>query len=360
MMIERVGRNLREFVYQGMASVDVECFLALNRYCQRIESLTLFDVTIDRKLITLLMPVLENLKTLYIDRYLLIKKVRLEGPLNEGEVDAEGDVDVLTDIQCLMLCLCNLKHLSIGEPFDKDSFLSHGYLSTLLDLLTLNLNLARNTGFTEFGEYFGHTFLPLTSLELILPNDGVVDYDKFCLGLENLSHLEALKLNNLQNKHFGLLIPSLRLVRNLKLLHLNCAQGVILSKSVQQQLNRIDNKKLFSVQISSLKNFNFRFLHSLRWWSTLRSFEIHNCEKFNNDDLLAICAKATNKFTSIVVGNCAILPDIVHLLVRISKLRIYNLNFKFYHENHYIFDRFERETMRTIIQYIHVTNFFSK
>lgn len=361
-MIERIGFNLRKIVYQGMGNTDFECFDAVNCYCQRIESITLCDVTIDFNLGRLLMPVLENLQHLHIDRYLMIKKVRVEGPLNEGEELPEDDAeDVLTDIQCLMLCCQNLKHLFIGEPFDKDSFMSHEYLETLLNLETLNLNLTRNVSFREFGEYFGHTFLPLSTLELIFPNDGVTDYDLFCKGLEELKQLKVLNLHNLQNKHFFLLIPGIRKVASLQQLQLNCAQGVILSKSVQQQMSRIDNKMLQDVMISSLKNTSFKFMWTFKLWSNLRSFEISSCDKFKNEDLLEICSRVTNKFSSITVRDCGSLtPEIVHLLVRISKLRKYHLTFYFYHANQETMSRFEKETVRTIIKNINVKNFLAQ
>lgn len=359
-MIERIGASLREFVYQGIASVDVDCFTAVNRYCRRITSLTLCDVTIDMNLITLLVPVLDHLKKLQIDRYLLIKKLRVEGPLNEGD-EPEVDEDVPSDIQCFMLCMPHLTELTIGEPFDKDSFMSHDYLSTLLNLRLLKLNLARNRTFTEFGEYFGqHSFLPLLSLELNLPNDGVTDYDLFCTGLENLKQLEELQLTNLQNKHFWLLIPYLRKIKSLRVLHLNCAQGVIISKSVQRIFPRIENKNLKELKINRLINLKFDFLYSMRCWSYLRSFEIANCEKFADEDLLEICTRVSRSFITMTVRNCSLTPKIVHLLVKISKLRVYNLNFYFYHETQEVLSKFTKQTERTIIQYINVNNFLSE
>lgn len=358
-IIERIGASLRTLVYRGIGSTDIECFSAVNRWCAQIASLTLYDVTIDSNLIRLLMPVLDHLKHLHIDRYLMAKQVRVEGPLNEGEEPPEEEAaDVLSDIQCLMLCVPNLTHLLIGEPFDKDSFMSHDCLSTLWNLQTLNLNLTRNVSFAEFGDYFSHTFLPLHSLELILPNEGVTDYDKFCAGVGQLQKLTVLKLHNLQNKHFSLLIPGLRGVKGLRVLHLNCAQGVILSKSVQHQMARIDNKMLQEVAISALKNSSFHFLASLKWWPLLRSFELVNCEKLKNEDLLEICSKMTNKCTTVTVrDNFAVTQDIVHLLVRISKLRIYTLTFNFYHNTQEMFNRFQRETEKTIIQNINVNNY---
>lgn len=358
-MIERIGGNLRRLIYRGIGSTDIECFSAVHRYCQRIDTLTLFDVTIDSNLNRLLMPVLESLKSLYIDRYLMVKQVRVLGPLNEGEEPPEEEEDIFSVIQCLMICMTNLEHLFIGEPFDKDSFMVHDYLSMMLNLKSLNLNLTRNDTFAEFGAYFGHTFLPLTSLELIFPNEGVTDYDKFCSGLINLQHLKQLKLHNLQNKHFGLLVPGIRNIKSLETLKLNCAQGVILSKAVQYLLTRIDNKELFAASIGSLKNQSFQFLYTMKWWKNLRSFEILNCDKFNNDDLLEICLRAT-KLISVTVKDCIGLhANIVHQLVRISKIRIYNITFNFYHQNQEIFSKFEKETERTIIQYINVNNFYN-
>lgn len=360
-MIERIGGSLRDLVYRGIGSTDIECFSAVNSYCQGIERLTLYDVTVDMNLLLLLMPVLDHLKHLHIDRYLMYKTVRVEGPLNEGEEPSPEDTeDPLSDIQCLMLCAINLNSLFIGEPFDKDSFMSHEYISTLLNLRYLNLNLTRNVSFAEFGEYFSHSFLPLESLELIFPNEGVTDYDKFCEGLENLQNLKNLTLNNLQNKHFWFLVPGVRKIMNLQVLKLNCAQGVNLSKSVQRIFTRLDNKTLRHVTLSSMKNSSLQFLWTLRWWANLRSFEIVNCEAFKNDDLLQICSRVTNKFVTVSVKDCSLSPEIVHLLVKISKLRIYNLTFNFYHPNQDILIKFRKETDRTVIQYINVNNYLSE
>lgn len=356
--ISRIG-NLKKLVYYGMASNDIECFSAVNRYCHKIVHLTLYDVTVDTNLIRLLMPILENLKDLHIDRYLMVKKVRVEGPLNLGEEPEPEAVDELTDMHCLMLCASNLINLSIGEPFNKDSFISHEYLSTLWTLKTLKLNLTRNESFTEFSEYFSHSFLPLTTIELIFPNEGVTDYDQFCGGLRNMQQLTWVTLNNLQNKHFSLLIPGLRNMTNLKVLQLNCAQGVSLSKSVQALLTRMDNKTLVDVTISSLKNTSCQFLWTIKWWKLLRSFEISNCEYFKDEDLLEICSRATNKFISVTVRDCALTSDIVHQLVKISKIRYYNLTFHFFHRNQETFKKFVTETDRTIIQYIHVHNYLT-
>lgn len=347
-MIERVGGNLRELIYQGIGSRDVDCFTLVNQYCQRIERLSLFDVTIDMNLITLLMPVLENLKKLHIDRYLLIKKSVLPND--------QDNLDRLSDMQCLMLCIPNLTHLFIGEPFDKDSFMGHEYLSMLLNLKSLTLNLSRNSSFKEFGEYFDHTFLPLTSLELTLPNNGFEDYDKFCSGLENLKQLKELKLHNLQNAHFWLLIASVRNIKCLEILHLNCVQGLILNKSLQYLLNKIDNKTLVDVRLCSLKNLSFQFLHPLKWWNVLTTFDLDNCEKFKNEDLLAILMRVHQKFTKITIRGASLTPEIVHLLARVSKVRRYNLTLHFYHETQEIFEQFQKESNRTIIQYINVHN----